>query len=73
MAEGEGGDTTKEKKRKFLLVAGTLSAGDDAIIFLAFCPHALNLKKKRPYFFSVLSWYTLCGHLKSVYFLLLSG
>ena len=40
-----------KEKRKFLLVAGTLSAGDDAIIFLAFCPHALNLKKKkRPYF-----------------------
>ena len=31
-----------KEKRKFLLVAGTLSAGDDAIIFLAFCPHALN-------------------------------
>lgn len=28
-------------------MAGTLSAGDDAIIFLAFCPHALNLKKKK--------------------------
>lgn len=63
-----------KEKRKFLLVAGTLSAGDDAIIFLAFCPHALNLKKKKKtLFFSVLSWYTLCGHLKSVYFLLLSG
>ena len=57
-------------------MARTLSAGDDSIIFLAFSPPALNLKKKkekRPYFSLFLSWYTLWGHLKSVYLLLLLG